>query len=431
MANILIRHADVLTLDDASVLRNADVAITGGVIVEVGPEGTALPPDFTADEVFDASGRLLMPGFCNAHTHSGTVLRRGLAQGDDIYTAPNGDAAYWAAQLAMAEMIRCGTVAFADQYFYMDRVAEAVAASGLRAVLSWCTFPGPAPSGPGHDAVDGVIGGDLAGVARFAEQWNGAAGGRIHTALGPHSVHRCSPMFLARTAAVAARLGVGIHIHVAVSGPETDAVLAEHEMTPVEVLDKNGVFDVPVTAVHAIHLTHVDIDLLAERGACVAYCPSAHTLQGLGETPVDLLRAAGVEVGIGTDGADAALTLNMFRAVHDATLLCGPRAGEPHHEEAVLQALRMATRDGAKVLGFPLGGRIATGCNADLILIDTRRAHLAPVCDPLLALAHAVAPGDVSEVMVGGDWLMRSGELTTIDMERALHELNRQQQHPF
>jgi 5-methylthioadenosine/S-adenosylhomocysteine deaminase len=421
MANILIRHAELLTLDEAApLLRRADVAIAGEFITGVGEA----PAGFEPDEVVDGTGHIVMPGLYNGHIHSGTVLRRGTARGDEPYVAPDGESAFWAAQLAMAEMIRCGTVGFADHYFYMDRVAEAVSASGMRAVLSWCTYTGAAPLGRNRDVDDGVIGGDLPAVARFAEAWNGAGHGRIRTALGPHSVYRCSPMFLARSAAVAARLGIGIHIHVAVTGAETEALLAEYGMTPVELLDRNGAFDVSVAAIHAIHLTHGDIDLLAERGACVVYCPSAHTMQGLGETAANVLEAAGVPVALGTDGADVAFTLNILQAVRDAAR-GRDRGGEGDRAQATLSALRMATRTGAEVLGFPLSGRIEAGYNADLILIDGRQAHLVPLLDPVAALGHAVVPGDISDVMVGGDWLLRKGELQTIDEAQVLYEVGR------
>ena len=115
--------------------------------------------------------------------------------------------------------------------------------------------------------------------------------------------------------AVAARLGIGMHVHLSETPGEVDSALTEYGMTPVEVLDKNGVFDVSVTAVHAIHLTHVDIDLLAERSACAVYGPPAHTIRGLGQTPVQLLQAAGIPVGIGTEGAESSYSLSMLQTV--------------------------------------------------------------------------------------------------------------------
>lgn len=408
MARTLIQQADVVTMDAAGrVLRETDVVVDGSLIVAVGQ----LPADFAPDEIVSARGQILMPGFFNAHLHSGTVLHRSVAaDGADAWAPRDGDAAYWGALLAATEMIRGGAICFADHSYYMDRVADAIAGSGLRAVLAWRTT--------GRE--EGEIGGDLATVARFAEEWNGAASGRLHTALGPDSPHVCEPIFLARTAAVAARLGLGIHLHLAESEAQVAASLAKFGMSPVELLDKNGVFDVPVTAAHAIHLNHVDIDLLAERGAQVVYCPSAHTHRGLQRTAVALLRAAGVPVGIGTDGADAGYTLDMWQAIRDA-------AAFPFGESELsrFDALQLATREGAAMLRFPLSGQIEVNRSADLILIDRRRAHLWPSADPLAAILYGVQPGDVSDVMVGGEWLMRKRELLTVDEERVLWEVER------
>ena len=213
MSNIILQHCDILTLDaEGRVLRDAGVAISGGMISAVGE----IPPDFRADEILDVSGHIVMPGFFNAHTHSAMTLFRGYAEDlpldrwlneriFPIESALTAEDVFWGANLAAVEMIRGGTVGFADHYFHMDRVAQVVMESGLRANLAWCIF--------GRE--EGEIGADLAEIAAFTEQWQGAGDGRIRTMLGPHSAHTCTPQFLARTAAVAARLGAGIHIHLA------------------------------------------------------------------------------------------------------------------------------------------------------------------------------------------------------------------------
>ena len=203
------------------------------------------PAGFQPDETLDATNHVLMPGFVNAHTHAPMTFERGWAEdlpldrwfNERVWVVESqlsDEDVYWGALLAVAEMIRGGTVAFADHYFYMDRVAEAVEASGLRALLAWCVF-----------GEENNIGTDLHGTVDFVQRWQGAADGRIRTVLGPHSPYMCEPRFLARTAAVAARLGVGIHIHLAESQEQVDNSLRLHDRSPVEVLETNGVFDVP------------------------------------------------------------------------------------------------------------------------------------------------------------------------------------------
>ncbi len=422
MAGILIRHADIITLDENErVLRDADVAIAGELIAGVGD----VPAGFVPDEVIDARGHILMPAFCNAHTHSALALLR--AYGAELpldrwlneriwprEPALTGDDVYWGAALAAVEMIRSGTAAFADHYFYMDRVAQVVSESGLRASLAWCAFGGP----------EGEIGADLPAIARFAEEWQGAAGGRIRTLLGPHSPYACSPMFLARTAAVAARLGVGIHIHVAESADQDALSRAVHGVSPVKLLDQNGVFDVPVLAVHAAVLSEADVEILAVREATVVQCPSAYMRAGMQLAPVPRLLAAGVHVALGTESAALGGRLDMLREARQALLLHRHSNGNVN-VLAGDQPLRLATQAGAQALGFYPGGQITPGCYADLILLDGRAAHLLPQHDPVATVLYAADGSDVTDLLVAGHWLMRRRTLLTLDEERIVYEAER------
>lgn len=426
MSNILIRGGDVLTLGaGVSTLVGTDVAVTGELIVGV---GQAIG-EFAPDQIVDARRHIVMPGFFNAHMHTGSIFSRGLLPYDsldpwfDLRVTQDGqvereirsdltaDDVYWVTLLAAAELIRGGVVGYGDQYFFMDAAAHAAVESGLRANLAWCTFGGE--SGQGHNE----IGGDISAVATFVRNWQGAGDGRIKTALGPHSPYLCSPQFLARTAAVAARLGVGVHLRVSESREQVEFSHLAYGMSPIEVLDKNGVLDAPVLAVNAAYLSEVDIAVLATREACVVACPSAQRAARLDQTPIAALRAAGIAVGLGTDGAGLVGSLDMFDAMRDAQV--DLRDGIEQRAEA----LRLATWGGAQVLGFTNSGVLAPGRNADLILIDERKAHLWPVHDPLTAVLTAARPGDVSDVMVAGQWLLRNGELTTIDEGRVLAEV--------
>lgn len=422
MANILIRHADVITLDaEGRVLRDADVAIAEDLILTVG----VAPADFVPDETIDARDHILMPGLVNAHTHSPMTLVRGWAEdlpferwfNERIWVAESAltaDDVYWGAALAAAEMIRGGTIAFADHYFYMDRVAQVVVESGLRANLAWCAF----------GLESGEIGADLQGIIAFVEEWQDAADGRIRTVLGPHSPYICSPQFLARTAAVAARLGVGIHIHLAESQGQVDNSLARHNLTPVEVLDRNGVLDVPVLAAHAIYLSEPDVEILAARRATVVQCPTCHMKLGMGVTRVPELLAAGINVALGTDGPASNNALSMLQEARHAALIQKLHLADPTALPGDV-ALRMATQNGARALGFPLSGAIAPGHYADLIMIDCNSARLRPRHDLVANVLYAAESTDVSDVMVAGRWLMRKKTLLTLDEERIMYEAER------
>lgn len=423
MSNILIRHVDVVTLDDAgTILQGVDIAIEGKVIRAIG----AAPPDFRADEVIDGTGHVAMPGFFNAHCHAPMTFERGWAEdlpldrwfNERIWVAESAlteEDVYWGAALAACEMIRSGTVAFADHYFYMDRVAEVVEQSGLKAALTWCVF------GIGAEA---EIGPGLEGTLEFVKRWQGQADGRIRTLLGPHSPYVCPPDFLAELAARAKDLGVGLHIHVAESQGQVENSLRQHGRTPVAHLEQLGVFDVPCIAAHCIYLTEDDRRILAERGVHVVQCPKTHLKLAMGTTPVPALLARGVNVALGSDGPGSNNSMDMLEVVRLAALI---QKHELNDATALPgdTVLRLATRNGAQAMGYSDSGVLAPGHPADLVLVDFDRPHLRPRHSLIANLVYAACGADVSHVIVDGRLLMRDGELLTLDEERILAEAER------
>lgn len=427
MTDLLVRHADILTLDDAgSEYRDAEIAVREGKILTLGPAPLALPPDFAPAETLDLAGHLVMPGLVNAHTHAPMVLLRSAC--DDLPIARwFNEGAWvlesgltpaditWGALLAVAEMVRGGTTIFADHYFAMDAVAEAAATAGVRALLAWAVF------GLGEEA-EALA--DLERTEAFVRQWHGAADGRIRTCLGPHSPYLCPEPYLRRIAERAARLGTGVHLHVAETWEQTTASLATHGRTPARYLDDCGLFAVPALAAHCVGVTDEDIALLAARGVSVAHCPTVAMKLAMGAAPVPAMHAAGVNVALGTDGAasnnDLALLAEaqLAKLLHihttgDATILPGDTA------------LRMATRHGALATGFPECGALAPGRAADLIALDQRRPHLRPRASLAGNVLYAAQSGDVATVIVAGRVLMHKRELRTLDEERILAEAER------
>ncbi len=423
MSKILIKDAAIITLNDkGDVLPRGDIAIAEGKILTVGDA----PKDFVPDEIIDGADRVVTPGFFNAHTHAAMTLVRGWA--DDLpldrwfneriwvaESALGAEEVRWGAYLAAAEMVRSGTVGFADHYFYMDEVAQVVEEAGLRANLAWCVF------GLGKEA---EIGTDLEGSIEFVHRWQGGAEGRIVTVLGPHAPYTCPPDFLARVAERAADLGVGLHIHLSESKEQVDDSLAKHGLTPVALLNSLGLFDVPTIAAHCIYLTPEDMDILQEKGVNVVQCPNCHMKLGMGVTPVPELLGRGINVALGTDGTASNNDLDMLEEARLASLVQKNHTGDA----TVLPGdtvLRMATRNGAKAMGFPDSGVIAPGRAADLIIFDFRRPHLRPRHNLVSNILHAAKSPDISHVIVAGKLLMRDGELLTLDEERILYEAER------
>lgn len=420
MATLWIRHADVVTLDAAGTIhRDADLLIVDGRIAAIG----RLPGDTEADETIDAAGHAALPGFFNAHCHAPMTFERGWAEdlpfprwlNEKIWVAESAltpDDVYWGAALAACEMIRSGTVAFNDHYFYMDRVAQVVEQSGMKAQLAWCTFGigDDKEIGPGADA-------QLA----FSREWRGAAGGRIHTCLGPHSPYVCPPDFLARVVDLARQHDLPIHLHVAESQEQVDNSRQRHGMTPVEQLDALGVFDQPAIAAHCLAVTDGDRAILAEKGVCVARTPITYMKLAMPVNHVSDLTAAGITLALGSDGPASNATMDMLDILRQQVWLEKYLREDP---EALPgdSALRMATQAGARAMGFAESGVLAEGRPADLILIDLDRPHLRPRHDLIANLVHSAKGADVTHVIVDGRLLMRDRELLTLDEERILHE---------
>lgn len=423
MTSILIKNVDIVTLDDDGlILRGAEIAVEGSSIVAVG----AAPEGFVAEETIDGTDLVALPGFFNAHTHAAMTFERSF--GDDLPLdrwfnekiwvaegALTADDVTWGASLAAAEMIRSGTVGFADHYFYMDRVADVAEKSGLKALLAWCVFGLPSE-----------VGTDLDGAVDFARRFQGAAHGRIKTALGPHAPYTCPPEFLAKVGETARREGMGIHIHLAESEEQAATSLKKYGRTPPAHLEALGLFDAPgpKIAAHCIAVSDEDMGILAARGVSAVQCPGCHMKLAMGVTPVPALLARGVNVALGTDGPASNNNLDMLEEAQLAVLL---QKIHLRDAEALAgdRALRMATRAGAVAMGFQESGVIRAGAAADIILFDFHRPHLRPRHNLVGNLLYSARSADIRHSIVAGRLLMKDFQLLTLDEDRILWEAER------
>ncbi len=417
---ILIKGCYLLQDGNTAVSRG-DVAIQGNRLVQVGQEGK-LPAEWQPDRVIDGKDYLCLPGFVNCHTHAAMTLLRSYA--DDLplmhwlekmiwpmEARLNEDDVYWGTMLALLEMIQSGTTTFCDMYFFMDRVAEAVEQSGMRACLSRGLI------GTGPEAESG-----LEESRELIKKWQGAADGRISVWLGPHAPYTCPPDYLEKVLALAQDYSVGIHIHVAETRDEIDQINKLYGKTPVKYLFDCGVFQFPTIAAHCVHLTSRDICLLAETGVAVAHNPESNMKLASGIAPIPKLLAAGVTVGIGTDGASSNNNLDMLEEMRTAALLHKVNKGDPRTLPA-LQALKMATCEGAKALRLEDVGSLKPGYKADLILIELNKPHLYPRHDLAAHVVYAAHSADVDTVIIDGRLVMEHKKVLTIDQERVFQEV--------
>ncbi len=422
MYDLLIR--DVTLVDPqgttVQILPGYDIAVRGNRIAAVQPTGQIAPAQ--AAEVIAGIGMAAMPGLINAHAHSAMVLFRGSAEdvpieiwfNDYIWSMESNltpDDISWGAMLAAVEMIEGGVTTVADHYFSMDHVAQAIATSGLRGHLAWTMF------GQG----DGQ--GELKQAAAFAEQWHGALGGRIRVWLGPHAPYTCPPNFLRMVAVEAKQLGLGCHVHVSETAGQVQASLAQHGVTPIQLLEQLGLLDGLALCAHAAHATAEDITLLAAHGAGVAHCPKTFLKLAAGIAPVVAMRERGLAIGLGSDGAASNNTLDIWEQMRLAAML-------QKHERAdarvlsIPEALSMATCEGARVIGQAADlGRLAPGYLADLILVRLDGPHVQPVHSVGAALLYAVRASDVDTTIVDGRVLMRGRKLLTLDKAAIVREV--------
>ncbi|AKB19699.1 MULTISPECIES: amidohydrolase family protein [unclassified Methanosarcina] len=421
MADIIIKNAYVLTMDpDVGDLKNGTVVIEDGKITEIGEKTKE-----NADTVIDAKGSVVMPGLANTHTHAAMTLFRGYA--DDLQLAEWLEKHIWPAEaqlkaedvyrgslLACLEMIKSGTTAFADMYFYMDETAKAVEASGLRASLShglielWNKEKGEA---------------DLKEGKRFVQAWQGAAGGRIKTMYGPHAPNTCSEEFLAKVKEEARRDGAGIHIHVLETEAELNAMKERYGKCSVHLLEDLGFFGPDVLAAHCVWLSDGDIEILRKRGVNVSHNPISNMKLASGIAPVYKMLEKGMNVTLGTDGCASNNNLDLFEEMKTAALLHKVSTGNPTALPA-RQVLEMATVNGAKALGTETG-TLKVGKNADVIIVDMKKPHLTPCFDVPSHLVYSAKGSDVRTTIVDGKVLMDNYRVLVLDEEKVVEEARR------
>ena len=417
MATILLKNGEVLCTDGQ--VRQADVAITDSTITQVGVTAA----DWAADKVIDCSNKLVMPGFVNSHNHAAMTLFRGYADDmvlmdwleNKIWPAEanlTGEDVYWGTLMAVAEMLKSGTTTFADMYFFMDDVAKAVTESGIRGVLSR-GMAGVAPNGAQA----------LIESEAFYRQWHNGADGRITVMLGPHAPYTCPPDYLKKVIAVAERLGADVHIHLAETIGEVEDCRKQYGKTPIALMNEIGLLDLGVLAAHCVHVSTEEIAILAEKGVRVAHNPGSNMKLACGIAPLPELLAAGVCVGLGTDGTASNNNLDMLEELRLTALLHKVKTLDPTVIPAA-KAIDLATAGGACALGLgKTTGKLAPGYKADITIFSMDEPCWYPRHDRLSLLAYSAASANVHTVLVDGKVLVDNRCLTTIDEDRLKYEV--------
>jgi 5-methylthioadenosine/S-adenosylhomocysteine deaminase len=401
---------------DGEVLENHALAIKDGKIEAILPATQAAA--LQADRHVRLDSHVLMPGLVNLHGHSAMTLLRGMADdlalmdwlNNHIWPAEGrhvrDDFVFDGARLAMAEMIRCGTTTINDMYFYHGAMARAGIASGMR------TFVGCSilefPTNYGLNADDYLSKG-------LAERREFIGEDLITFTLAPHAPYTVGDETFRKVVTLAEQEDMLIHCHIHETGFEVENGVKEHHQRPLARLKSLGLLSPRLIAAHMVHLSADEIELAARHGLSVAHNPSSNMKLASGIAPVAQLLAAGVNVGIGTDGAASNNKLDMLAETRLAALLAKVGTLDPTAVPAAT-AIRMATQNGANALG--LGDRIGslkTGKDADVIAIDLSAVETAPAFDPVSHVVYAAGREQVSHVWVKGRTLMQERALCSLD----------------
>lgn len=421
MASTLIRNATILTMDDRQTIVSGSVAIRDGVITAVGRPAH----DERFDQVIDAGGNYLLPGFVQTHVHLCQTLFRGLA--DDLplldwlrrrvwpLEAAHTPATLAASvRLAAAELLRSGTttVLTMETVHDTDVVFETLAACGLRAAVgkSMMDADDDVPRRM-QESMQASVDESLA----LKRRWDGAAGGRLRAAFAPRFAVSCSRGLLEAVAALSASEQALVHTHTSEHRDELAAVRAlSGGLSNLEYLAQTGLVTPRLCAAHCVWVSEPEQVLLAERDVKVLHCPGSNLKLGSGIAPVVEMRRRGISVSLGADGAACNNRLDMFDEMRLAATLQAMRIAPG--ALTAREVLWMATREGARALGLEREiGSVEVGKRADLIVIERDRPHLAPDTDPWSTLVYSARGSDVRLVIVDGEVLVRDFVLTGMD----------------
>ncbi|EED32327.1 N-ethylammeline chlorohydrolase [gamma proteobacterium NOR5-3] len=411
-ADLAITGGELLCMTENSTGESGTVPIgtvlvSGNRIVALGTDSDIGP--YTATRTINAADQVVMPGFSNCHTHIGSnILLRGLNEDAKLFEwlqsmwrlKQNFDheTLRLASLAGLAEMALAGITSFNEHFdaYSVSPEIDALSTIPLRATL-------------GYGFADIGLYGDLAdwsyrALDNFGEvvsQHHNSLDGRLRVALSPHATYSCTEKLWRRCAEVAAAHGLSIHTHLSEGQQEHQFVADNHGMTPTGWLHSLGLLTPNLTAAHCTTLTDDDIALMAEHQVKVAHCPISNAKLCSGIMPIRKLMAAGVTVGLATDGPASHNTLDMFQEMK-----FGAITHKNHHLDpellTVSDMLEMGTREAARAMHLEEAGTLAVGQLADLIVVDLNNAHCAPRYDSQAALVYSSRADDVVHTVVDG-----------------------------
>ena len=417
--SVLFTNVTAVTMDLAApLLTGAYVLVEGTQITYVGAER----PVGEFEQVIDCTGKVMMPGFVNTHTHIPMTLLRGYGGGCDLHTWLNDyifpaeakldDRAVAAGTgLGLAEMIASGVTCIADMYAHTSTIAQEIVSAGISANLSCggVYFGAPGDFSPNQCN-------DCRNQQILTEQWHNYNDGQILVDASIHGEYTSNAPLWQWMADYARDHGQRMHVHVSETRSEHAASLERHDKTPIQILNEYGVWDNGGIAAHCVYTTEEDWAIMAAKDVTAVHNPYSNLKLGSGVAQVPAMWKAGVNVSLGTDGVSSHNSTDMFADMKLAAILHNGVGCDPAAMNA-RRALQMATVNGAKALGRNTGV-IAAGKMADLILVDFGAPNLTPCHDVEENLVFSACGANVVMNMARGKVIYRDGEYFTLDLER-------------
>ena len=422
----LISNVTVVTMNERmDVLFGAYIGIEGGKIAYIGKSAPKEQPQ----TIIDGTGMVAMPGLINCHTQLATSVLRSYC--DDLSTAEaleeqlkredkmDSRSAKAAALLSIAECLRFGITSVSDLYYYPAATAEAAAEAGIKANIALSSYRFIDQ----NEDFDFETDEQCAELRKVTEKWHGHDDGRIKIDAGIYAEYTSNYKLWEGLVGYAAEQGLGFQLHLAETQEEVDSCLDRTGLSPAELLNCHGVFNVPTTAAGCACLEEMDRKLLGNKKATAVACPLTAAKSGNPQTPVLECVKAGMNVALGTGGAIAAGNLDLFEVMRGTALSARAASGNASALPASA-ALMMATTCGARAQGrADSAGMLKEGFDADICLVDFSAPHLMPCHNVVNGLVFSAKGGDVAMTMVKGKILYQNGQFPTIDLKSVVEEL--------
>lgn len=426
--DLAITGAHILTIDqDMTEYKKGSIYISGNRIHWIGPD-TGQPEDCMILEKIDASGKIVMPVFFNAHNHASMSIFRGLGNdlsldkwlNEFIWPAEsamiNPSTVYLGTMLSVIEMIRSGTGIFSDMYFFENEVARVCEETGMRGIIGEAVldFPTPSQATPQES---------MKFTRVLHEQFKNHP--LIRVSLAVHAPYSCSPEVIRQAAELSEELDIPANIHLAESVAEINTINERHGKSPVQHLHDLGFLSGRTVAHHAIHLSAEDRLLLRQSNTSVVTLPNSNMKLGSGACGVAELIRLGITVGLGTDGPASNNNQSLVREIQQLARLERVTNGDPSGLPA-RELIRIATINGARAYHLDQDlGSLECGKKADLQIINPDQPHWYPLYDPYNSIAYAMHSEDVESVIINGQAVMRNRVLVRVDEQRIFREMKK------